>query len=293
MPPGWDQPADCAPAADCPRARSRIRDTSRRQPPSDRCDHTSAWCRHGCPHRETHPPPPVTQDGRGDRDRPVEVDDVRAPVPRATPNTAIRANASGSGPSSQRRDRVRRGRRCPQRCFPSPSVNARARSGSMAPVSSRDPRRRHRTGALLFREHTIASIRSRPQRVAGEHTERSTSNATSADATPSGPSKAPPPGTESRWLPVTTASAWVPSGACQAQIAPLRSTSTSRPRFSAVCDEPLPKLVFGCRIHRPRVPATLRVPPDVLDLASSPATVSTGAAARSLAHRISPAPTYG
>ncbi len=61
---------------------------------------------------------------------------------------------------------------------------------------------------------------------------RSSSRAAKAETTPSGPSKAPPSGTESRWDPVTTAfpAAGSPS---QAHWLPLRSVSKARPRASA------------------------------------------------------------
>src|SRR5690606_26980310 len=67
----------------------------------------------------------------------------------------------------------------------------------------------------------------------------SRSTAANADTTPSGPSNAPPPGTESRWLPVTTApsagkaSRDPPSGSHQANMLPFASCSTSRSRRRA------------------------------------------------------------
>ncbi len=107
-------------------------------------------------------------------------------------NTAIRANASGSGTSRNGSSPPRTA--MPQRCF-------RRRRSTHGPIridgageQSRSQAGDTEPGALLFREHHDRE-RSRPS----ASRERSTSNATSADATPSGPSKAPPPGTESRW----------------------------------------------------------------------------------------------
>ena len=50
---------------------------------------------------------------------------------------------------------------------------------------------------------------------------------------PSGPSKAPPSGTESRWLPVAIAAGPDPGRSHQAHRLPLRSQLVRRPRFSA------------------------------------------------------------
>jgi hypothetical protein len=81
-------------------------------------------------------------------------------------------------------------------------------------------------GALLFWEHRDGQG---PVRHFSAAIRMST--AASADATPSGPSKAPPPGTESRWLPVTRAP--ICGFPHHAQMMPLRSVSTAKPRWSA------------------------------------------------------------
>ncbi len=59
----------------------------------------------------------------------------------------------------------------------------------------------------------------------------SRATADSADATPSGPSSAPPPGTESRWLP--TAIVPPPRAPQYAQMLPFRSGSTVSPSAAA------------------------------------------------------------
>ena len=59
----------------------------------------------------------------------------------------------------------------------------------------------------------------------------SRATADSADATPSGPSSAPPPGTESRWLP--TAIVPSPRAPQYAQRLPFRSSSTASPSARA------------------------------------------------------------
>ena len=58
--------------------------------------------------------------------------------------------------------------------------------------------------------------------------------AANPDTTPSGPSNAPPSGTESRWLPVTTAGCpSVPGGSHQAHRFPFLSVSARSPRSPA------------------------------------------------------------
>jgi hypothetical protein len=85
---------------------------------------------------------------------------------------------------------------------PAWSVSARARAGSMAPVARRDPRQ-----ATPKRDpSSSANATTAKGRRGTMPSARMAATADNADATPSGPSKAPPPGTESRWLPVAIAS---------------------------------------------------------------------------------------
>ncbi len=82
---------------------------------------------------------------------------------------------------------------------------------------------------------------------------------------------------------VTTASAWVPYGACRPRSSPLRSTSTSRPRFSACATNQLPKWCSAAEYTGREYPPRCGSRPMSSISASSPATVSTGAVpARSL-----------
>src|SRR6516225_1055628 len=120
---------------------------------------------------------------------------------------------------------------------PAASASARARPGSMAPVISRLPRQ-----ATPNRPPSSSLNAATPSGRAGTRPRsRSRSTAANADTTPSGPSKAPPSGTESRWLPVTTASPpaggpappGAPGGSHHAQRLPLLSVSTRSPRSAA------------------------------------------------------------
>ena len=112
---------------------------------------------------------------------------------------------------------------------PSSSRRARARSAEMAPVSSRDP---------------MQAMPNRPPSSSAKHTtatgrvgctpcSRSAATAARELATPSGPSKAPPRGTESRWEPATRALPCAGSPH-HAHRLPLPSTSTSSPTAWAV-----------------------------------------------------------
>ena len=110
---------------------------------------------------------------------------------------------------------------------PSAPVSARARSASSAPVSSRDPA--HATPNLA--PSSSAKFTTATGRDGRTPRSRSSRTASSALTTPSGPSYAPPSGTESRWLPVTSASA--PGVPHHAHWLPLRSVSTSSPAARA------------------------------------------------------------
>ena len=57
--------------------------------------------------------------------------------------------------------------------------------------------------------------------------------AVNAETTPSGPSNAPPSGTESRWLPTARPGPWASGSPHQAQRLPARSPTTSSPRLAA------------------------------------------------------------
>ncbi len=137
----------------------------------------------------------------------------------------IRPIASGSAPSPA--GSTPAARTASARLTPSASRSARAASAVIAPVSSREPRH----GTPNRPPSSSANTTTASGRRGVNPLARSRSTATSADTTPSGPSNAPPPGTESRWLPVTTASG--PGAPHHAHRLPLRSGRTSRPRAPA------------------------------------------------------------
>ncbi len=89
------------------------------------------------------------------------------------------------------------------RLAPSASVSASARSGLMAPLSRRDPRQATPNREPSSSANTAIAVGRDGRWPAA----CSRATASRADTTPSGPSKAPPPGTESRCEPVTKASA--------------------------------------------------------------------------------------
>ena len=86
---------------------------------------------------------------------------------------------------------------------PSASVQARARSGSSAPVSSREPTQATPNRAPSSSANATTATGRRGS--AAGAAARTTSSAANAETTPSGPSYAPPSGTESRCEPITTA----------------------------------------------------------------------------------------
>ena len=122
--------------------------------------------------------------------------------------------AEGSAPHSRSAERS---------VVPDRSVSDRARSAGNAPTATRDPRQ-----GIPNRDPSSSTKAPTPIGTRGPNpAARSRSTATSADTTPSGPSKAPPSITESRWLPVTTPG---PSGPHQATWLPIPSVSIRRPR---------------------------------------------------------------
>ena len=111
---------------------------------------------------------------------------------------------------------------------PSPSVSARARSGDSAPVSSRDPAQ-----ATPNRAPSSSPKFTTPTGWAGTWpVARSSSSAANALITPSGPSNAPPSGTESRCDPTTTPGP-ASGSPHQAHWFPARSVVRSSPRAAA------------------------------------------------------------
>ena len=172
------------------------------------------------------PPPAVTQDGRGDGHGSVEVDQAAALLDVQLDEGVDAAQRFGVGSQV--------GRVEPSTCACLGEGGAvvilerqRALGGDRAGHEPRAEAREAEARPSSSGKTTIA--RGRPETPRWE----SRSKATSADATPSGPSNAPPPGTESRWEPVTMAPSRAPPGASHAQMRPLRSVSTSSPRFVA------------------------------------------------------------
>lgn len=141
-------------------------------------------------------------------------------------NAPIRASRSGSGPmvpGSYPAPSMAAGR-----VIPAPSRSRWASATASCPAASRDPTQaRPKRAPSSSPKLVIASgrVNSTPLRW-------SSSSAAKEDTTPSGPSKAPPSGTESRWDPVTTASP-ARGSPSQAHWLPLRSVSYARPRASA------------------------------------------------------------
>jgi hypothetical protein len=115
------------------------------------------------------------------------------------------------------------------RLTPSPSRRSAAAAGAMAPTSRRLPRQAtpNRAPSSSVKAATATG------RAGVKPRSRSRSMAANADATPSGPSKAPPSGTESRWLPAAMAGPSAPGARHQAHRLPLPSVSTGRARASA------------------------------------------------------------
>ena len=114
--------------------------------------------------------------------------------PDAGSSSSSGPSASGSRPAA---------RIASTRLIPSWSRSSLAAAGSTAPVSSRLPR--HATPNLAPSSSMNAATAI--GRAGWNPAPRRSLIAANADTTPSGPSNAPPSGTESRWLPVTTACA--------------------------------------------------------------------------------------
>ncbi len=112
------------------------------------------------------------------------------------------------------------------------SRSPRARSALNAPLDSCDPTQATPNRAPSSSENATTATGT----VGTTPRARTMSTAANADTTPSGPSNAPPSGTESRCEPVTKASDGSPSqpgGIHHAHRLPLRSSSTSMPRSAA------------------------------------------------------------
>ena len=176
-------------------------------------------------------PPPVWPDRRTRPRRERSPSRAHAPARRATRRTPRRGSASCG--SSPRCSGLRPARTSASaNVIPSASRSPRARSAVRAPVDSCDP-----THATPKRAPSSSENATTATGMAGTTPRsRSMSIAANADTTPSGPSNAPPSGTESRWEPVTKASRGSPvhpGGIHHAHMLPLRSTSTSIPRCSA------------------------------------------------------------
>ena len=93
------------------------------------------------------------------------------------------------------------------------------------------------------------------------------STATSAEATPRGPSNSPPPGTESRWLPVTTASALTfVAVSHQAHRIPFRLGADVQSAPGGLLNEPAPQVRFRGGKHRAGVAAAFPVGADAGDV---------------------------
>ncbi len=110
---------------------------------------------------------------------------------------------------------------------PSASASAVTAAGSSAPVISFDPRQ----AMPNLDPSSSANAITATGRAGVKPRSRSLATADSADATPSGPSSGPPPGTESRWLPVPTVPG--PGSPQCAQMLPFLSGSTVSPSAAA------------------------------------------------------------
>ncbi len=206
--------ARAPPAGRGPRAAS----TAARRAASGRAGRPVGWC-------PAWLPSPVTVI----RQRPwARIDDATptgapgaassGPVRRAVRrNTPMRPSAS-SGPMPAGSTPAARSASANE--TPSGSCRRRAASGSIGAGHQPGAQARHaEPAALLLGEHHdrhgLRGVEARGPQLVDRHQRRR--------PTPSGPSNAPPPGTESRWQPVTTASG--PGVPHQAQRLPLRSVS--------------------------------------------------------------------
>ena len=171
-------------------------------------------------------------------------------------NAPIPAIRSGSGPTRSGSNPAER--MASASGIPSRSVRRSASAAGSAPVSSREPRQ----GTPNRPPSSSTNTATASGRAGVKPSARSAATAASALVTPSGPSNAPPPGTESRCEPVTTANGprW-PSH--QAQMLPLPSVSGSSPSRAGGFGEPLPQGQLRVGVAVPGVAATHRVPPDV------------------------------
>ena len=177
---------------------------------------------------QVEPPPAVRPDAVGDPDRRAAVHQVHALLDVQL-DAACRRGAASRRPGRGGPGRARR------RASPRPascrraSARPRAWSGSSAPVSSREPAQAMPNRA----PSSSVKLTTASGRAGTCPRSRSRSTAANPPTTPSGPSNAPPSGTESRWLPVTTPGPSASGSPHHAHWLPLRSTTRSSPRRAA------------------------------------------------------------
>src|SRR5690625_764984 len=151
--------------------------------------------------------------------------------------------------------------------MPSGSVRVRTFSGGTAPVAKRELRQANPKREPSSSGKTITAI----GREGSNPSFFKAATADSALTTPSGPSKLPPPGTESRWLPVPIALVRSLLGVSHhAQKIPLRSCATSSPSDVAL----LMNHWFSCcsgaeNTGRLYLPLTGTVPISAISLSSA------------------------
>ncbi len=142
---------------------------------------------------------------------------------------------------------------------PSRSLRARALSALSAPVTSCEP-----AHAMPNRApSSSAKLPTTTGRLGVNPSARSRSTAANDETTPSGPSYAPPSGTESRCEPISSASvAAAPPGELVA-VAVLDELHAARRRLAG---EPLAQLHVGIGPREPPIAAGPRIPPDGSDV---------------------------
>ena len=254
--------------ASCRRAAARTAHDRAAARASGRRGRPAGWCRRGRPGRRGRPASgraagscrrrrPTAGPTRSTSPRPCSMcSSTKAPT-RRSGLVVTAERAPGRAPARGHRLRV---------------ASRRPRRAGRAPCPGRgDPGEQPRSGAgqpepgpLLVDE---ADDAERPGR--RDPRARSRSTAASAEATPSGPSNAPPSGTESRWLPVTTpgrTGRHASGSPHHAHWLPQRSVVTSRPRAGAGGREPLAERGVLRGEREPPVPAGARVPSDLRDL---------------------------
>ena len=191
-------------------------------------------------------------------------------------NAPIRASVSSSRP---RMAGSRPARRIASAIVtPSLSVSPRARSAPRAPVMTRDPAQ----ATPNLAPSSSAKFTTPTGRDGAKPSCRSWSTAARAPTTPSGPSKAPPSGTESRCEPMTTPGSPAATAASgsphQAHWLPIRSVVRSSPRVSALAGEPLAQVVVLAGPGEPVVPAGLAVDAEGLEVVPHPSEPRSGPA---------------